>query len=202
MRSFYSGVQNAISKWLLERDHDHTRNAELTENRISLWNSQRTTVVVMSWYDDWFIWPLYSSCVLWRFIIRPRVVPLSFGPSYLLIASCVTRMKNFTRALFPQGLFTVTINGLSERDNTQSNSDSALCEAKTICGMTSPWVTVLALFYESVNRLTESKKKQQHNVSKISVSLYYQQIGSISTNHSPLAWSKEGLKVAYQRKQW
>ena len=115
----------------------------------------------------------------------------------LKIASCVTRKKNFTRASFPRCLFTVTINGLSERGNTQSNSDSALCEAKTICGTTSPWVTVLALFYESVNRLTESKKGNNTTpVSKISVSLvYYRQIGSKSTNHSPLARRKEDLKV-------
>ena len=51
---------------------------------------------------------------LWRFIIRPRVVPLLFGMLYSLIASYVTRKKNFTRALFPQCLFTVTTNGLSE----------------------------------------------------------------------------------------
>ena len=44
------------------------------------------------------------------------------------IESCVTGKKNFTRALFPRCLFTITINGLSERGNTQSNSDSALCE--------------------------------------------------------------------------
>ena len=71
------------------------------------------------------LYGLYIAVVffLWRFIIRPRVVPLLFGTSYSLVASC---------------LFTVTINGLSERSNIQSNSDSALCEAKTICGTTSP----------------------------------------------------------------
>ena len=37
-----------------------------------------------------------------------------------------------------------------------SNSDSSLCEGKAICGTTSPRVTVLALFYESVNRLTKT----------------------------------------------
>ena len=124
----------------------------------SIWNSQRTTVVVMSWCDAMVdLYGLYIAVVfLWRFIIRPRVVPLLFGTSYSLIAWCVTHI---TRALFPRCLFTVTINGLSERGNTQS-SDSVLCEAKKICGTTSPWVTVLALFYESVNRLiTESKKK-------------------------------------------
>ena len=45
-------------------------------------------------------------------------------------------------------------------------SDSALCEAKAICGTTSPRTTVLALFYESVNRLTETKeieKKKNNN---------------------------------------
>ena len=135
----------------------------------SIWNSQRATVVVMSWYDGWFIWSLYSSCTffLWRFIIRPRVVPLLFGTSYSLVASCVTRKKNFTRALFPRCSFTVTINGLSERGNAQYNSDSALCEAKTICGTTSPWVTVLALFYESVNRLTESKKTDRIEIHQL-----------------------------------
>ena len=85
------------------------------------------------------LYGLYIAVVfLWRFIIRPRVVPLLFGTSYSLIASCVTRKKNFTRALFPRCLFTVMINRLSERGNTQCNSDSALCEAKTICGTTSP----------------------------------------------------------------
>ena len=114
-----------------------------------------------------------------------------------------TRKKNFTRAAFSRCLFTVTINGLSKRGNTQSNSDSALCEAKTICGTTSPWVTVLALFYESANRFNNGIEKKKTNtmpVSKISVSLaYYRQIGSKSTNHSPVAWRKvwrsEGLKV-------
>ena len=85
------------------------------------------------------LYGLYIAVVfLWRFIIRPRVVPLLFGMSYSLIASCVTRKKNCTRALFPRCLFTVTIIGLSEQGNTQSNSDSALCEAKTICRTTSP----------------------------------------------------------------
>ena len=83
------------------------------------------------------LYGLYIAVVfLWRFIIRPRIVPPLFGTSYSLIASCVTRKKNFTRALFPRCLFTVTINGLSERSNTQSNGDSALCE--TICGTTPP----------------------------------------------------------------
>ena len=85
-----------------------------------------------------YLYSLYMAVVfLWRFIIRPREVPLLFGTSYSLIAWCVTRKKNFTRALLC--LFTVTINGLSERGNTQPyDSDSALCEAKTICGTTSP----------------------------------------------------------------
>ena len=145
------------------------------------------------------LYGLYIAIVfLWRFIIRPWVVPLLFGTLYSLIALCVTRKKNFTQALFPRCLFTVTINGLSERGNTQCKSDSALCEAKTICGTTLPWVTALALFYESVHTLTESKKKTitQRRFSQISVSLaYHRQIGSISTNHSPPAWRKEGLKV-------
>ena len=85
------------------------------------------------------LYGLYIAVVvLWWFIIRPRVVLLSLGTSYSLIASCVTRKKNFTQALFPRGLFTVTINGLSKQGNTQSNSNSALCEAKAICGTTSP----------------------------------------------------------------
>ena len=47
------------------------------------------------------LYGLYIAVVffLWRFIIRPRVVPLLFGTSYSLVASCVTRKKNFTRAL-------------------------------------------------------------------------------------------------------
>ena len=71
------------------------------------------------------LYGLYIAVVLlWRFIIRPRVVPLSLGTSYSLnIASCVKRKRNFARVLFPRGLFTVTINGLSERVNTQSNSE-------------------------------------------------------------------------------
>ena len=45
---------------------------------------------------------------LWR--LRLQVVPL--GTSYSLGASCVTRQKNFRRAV------AVTINGLTERGNT------------------------------------------------------------------------------------
>ena len=51
-----------------------------------------------------------------------------------------------------------------------SNSDSALCEAKAICGTTSPRVTVLALCYEAVNRLTETKKiekKKHEHINKL-----------------------------------
>ena len=67
------------------------------------------------------LYGLYIAVVfLWRFIIRPRVVPLLFGMSYSLIASCVTHKKNFTRALFSRCSFTVTINGLSERGNILS----------------------------------------------------------------------------------
>ena len=41
-----------------------------------------------------------------------------------------------------------------------------------------------------------SKQNTRGNVSKISVNhTCYRQIGSKSTNHSPLAWRKEGLKV-------
>ena len=51
-----------------------------------------------------------------------------------------------------------------KRQYSLSNNDSALCEAKAICGMTSPRVTVLALFYESVNRLMETKEiKKKHD---------------------------------------
>ena len=52
-----------------------------------------------------------------------------------------------------------------KRQYSLSNNDSTLCEAKAICGMTSPRVTVLALFYESVNRLMETKeiKKKKHD---------------------------------------
>ena len=48
------------------------------------------------------LYGLYIAVVffLWRLIIRPRVVPLLFGTSYSLVASCVTRKKNFTQALF------------------------------------------------------------------------------------------------------
>ena len=35
MCSFFSGVQDVISKWLLERDHDHAKKAKLTENQIA-----------------------------------------------------------------------------------------------------------------------------------------------------------------------
>ena len=56
------------------------------------------------------------------------------------------------------------------RQYTQSNSDSALCEAKTICGTTSPLVTVLALFYESVNRLITESKKKNNNTTPVSKS--------------------------------
>ena len=55
--------------------------------------------------------------------------------------------------------------GHNQRTNRQyslSNSDYALCEAKAICGATSPRVTVLALFYESVNRF----EKEQHDWNK------------------------------------
>ena len=51
-----------------------------------------------------------------------------------------------------------------KRQYSLSNNDSALCEAKVIFGMTSPRVTVLALFYESVNRLMETKEiKKKHD---------------------------------------
>ena len=39
------------------------------------------------------------------------------------------------------------------------------------------------------------KQNTRGNVSKISVSLCYQHIGSKSTNNSPLAWYREGQKV-------
>ena len=45
-----------------------------------------------------------------------------------------------------------------KRQYSLSKNDSALCEAKAICGMTSPRVTVLSLSYESVNRLMETAR--------------------------------------------
>ena len=45
-----------------------------------------------------------------------------------------------------------------KRQYSLSNNDSALCEAKAICGMTSPRVTALALFYELVKRLMGTKE--------------------------------------------
>ena len=53
-----------------------------------------------------------------------------------------------------------------KRQYSLSNNDSALCEAKAIFGMTSPRVTVLALFYESVNRLIETKEIKKRHDSK------------------------------------
>ena len=51
-----------------------------------------------------------------------------------------------------------------KRQYSLSKDDSALCEAKAICGMTSPRVTVLSLFYEWVNRLMETKEiKKKHD---------------------------------------
>ena len=88
---------------------------------------------------------------LWR--LRLQVVPL--GTSYSLGASCVMRQKNFRRAV------AVTINGITERGNTPL----ALCliailhfvKEKRFVERRHLRVTVLALFYESVNRLTETK---------------------------------------------
>ena len=101
---------------------------------------------------------LYMAVVfLWWF--RLQVVPLSLGTSYSLTCgvSCVTHQKNFTRAV------TVTINGPTrKRQYSLSNSNLALCEAKAICGTTSPRVTVLALFYELVNRLMETKEIEKN----------------------------------------
>ena len=60
-----------------------------------------------------------------------------------------------------------------KRQYSLSKNDSALCEAKAICGMTSPRVTVLSLSYESVNRLMETartnwtKKIKTTNLPKI-----------------------------------
>ena len=52
-----------------------------------------------------------------------------------------------------------------------SNRNSVLCEAKAICGTTLLRVTVLALFYKSVNRQTKTKeiekKQQTTNPSKL-----------------------------------
>ena len=45
-----------------------------------------------------------------------------------------------------------------KRQYSLSKNDSALCEAKAICGMMSPRVTVLSLSYESVNRLMETAR--------------------------------------------
>ena len=55
---------------------------------------------------------LMAVVFLWRF--RLRVVPPS--PS----ASCVTRKQSSRKELFSRGLFTVTLNELSERGNSPS----------------------------------------------------------------------------------
>ena len=94
------------------------------------------------------LYGLYMAVVfLCRF--RLQVVPLSLGTSYSLSALCMTHQKNFTLG---------SSYGHHQRTNRKrqyflSNSNSALCEAKGICGTMLPRVTVLALFYESVNPL-------------------------------------------------
>ena len=56
---------------------------------------------------------------------------------------------------------------------------------------------VFRLLLPPFSLIRDFQKQNTHgNVSKISVNhTCYQQIGSKSTNHSPLAWRKEGLKV-------
>ena len=95
----------------------------------------------------------YSLCTkmpngCWRVSLSPPFSP-----------SCVTRKKNFSGAFYSPGLLTVTLNGLSERGNTHSLiAIRHFFETKAICGKTSPRVTVLALFYKSVRRETETKE--------------------------------------------
>ena len=78
----------------------------------------------------------------------------------------MTRKKSFTQAFFSRGFNT---HRHEKRQYSYSNSDlAALCEAKEICGTKSPRVTgtVLALFYESANRLTESKEIENKQKNK------------------------------------
>ena len=70
------------------------------------------------------------------------------------------------------------------------------CKQKNLfiytCYYTSNSLSLTTVFIDT--RL--SKTNTCGNVSKISVNhTCYRQIGSKSTNHSPLAWRKEGLKV-------
>ena len=97
-----------------------------------------------------FMWQL---CFLWGF--RIRVAPRSLRPS------CVTHYKTSSKHLFPH----VTLNRLSERGNTPSLIMIlyVLWKAKAMCGMTSLRVTVLALFYESVKRGTNTIRKSKKN---------------------------------------
>ena len=122
------------------------------------------------------LYGLYVAVVLlWRF--RLQVVPLSLGTSYSLSASCVTSQKNFTQARsygHDQRTNRKRQYSLSrENDRTErhflltlSKSDSTLCKAKAMCGATLPSVIALALFYESVNRLTETKEIEKKNKTK------------------------------------
>ena len=98
---------------------------------------------------------------LWR--LRLQAVPL--GTSYLPSALCVTRQKNFSR---PEICFHVQWTNRKRQysSDSLSNSDSSLCEGKALCGTTSPRVTVLALFYESVNRLTETKEIEKKTTTR------------------------------------
>ena len=103
---------------------------------------------------------------LWRFRLRVVPLALSLGTSYSVSASCVTRKKNFSRAFFPRGLLRVTINGLSERGDTPSLISSLhFVKQKRSVGRRHLEFTVLAFFYESVNRLEtkEIKKNKQHS---------------------------------------
>ena len=49
------------------------------------------------------------------------------------------------------------------RSHMSDNYGFVLCEAKAICGTTSLEITVLALFYESVNRRRKTKEIEKNN---------------------------------------
>ena len=126
------GIQNifqiVVGAWPGSREKSRAH-GKISENRIAF---EILNTVRLPWWGDAKV----NSCgLLWQFrAFRLRVVSLSiYSPL------CVTSKKTSRKKISPKHFYT---HGHSQR--------TTLCEAKWICGTTSPRVTVHALSYESV----------------------------------------------------
>ena len=135
------------SKWLLQRDRDHVKKDEWKghRKRSSIWNSRRSTVAAMVNLSGFYL------TVLFLRRLRQRAASLSPRPSRVT--------WRFRKGLGKKKLYASSFSSCrAQRTKRKREYSWSYCESESDLWATSLRVTVLALFYESVKKGTQTNE--------------------------------------------